>query len=49
MGIKKYNRSEFIKFFLQKKENGDDLMNWTSEELNQCLSAYHNLNSKIKI
>jgi len=37
---KNYNSSEFINFCLQKKENGDDLMNWTLEELKQCISEF---------
>ena len=37
---KNYNANEFINFCLKKKENGDDLINWTFEELKQCVSEF---------
>ena len=37
---KNYNPNEFISFCLKKKENGDDLFNWSMEELKQCVSEF---------
>jgi hypothetical protein len=37
---KNYNSSDFINFCVKKKENGDDLLNWTFEELKQCVSEF---------
>ena len=37
---KKYNKVEFINYCLTKKENGDDLNNWTLEELKTIVSEF---------
>jgi sorting nexin-7/30/sorting nexin-8 len=37
---KNYNPTDFINFCVSKKENGDDLINWTLEELKQCVSEF---------
>ena len=37
---KNYNANEFINYCLKKKENGDDLINWTFEELKQCVTEF---------
>ena len=37
---KNYNTNEFINFCLKKKENGDDLANWSLEELKQCVTEF---------
>ena len=37
---KNYNVNDFINYCQKKKENGDDLINWTLEELKQCVSDF---------
>ena len=37
---KNYDKTAFINFCLSKKENGDDLSNWTLEELNQVVKDF---------
>ena len=37
---KNYDKTAFINFCLSKKENGDDLGNWTLEELNQVVKDF---------
>ena len=37
---KNYDSNNFINYCLKKKENGDDLSNWTLEELKQCVSEF---------
>ena len=37
---KKYDKTAFINFCLSKKENGDDLNNWTLDELNGIIKEF---------
>ena len=37
---KNLNKEEFIKFCLSKKENGDDVSNWTIEELKEIIQEF---------
>ena len=37
---KNYDGSKFLKFCLDKKENGDDMNNWTYDELKQCVDDF---------
>ena len=37
---KNYDRTAFINFCMSKKENGDDLNNWTYEELTQIIQEF---------
>jgi sorting nexin-7/30/sorting nexin-8 len=37
---KNYDKTAFINFCLSKKENGDDLNNWTLEEIKQIVSEF---------
>ena len=37
---KNYDKTAFINFCLSKKENGDDLNNWTLEELNEVVQEF---------
>ena len=37
---KNYDKTAFINFCLSKKENGDDLNNWTLDELKQIVSEF---------
>ena len=37
---KNYDKTAFISFCLSKKENGDDLNNWTLDELKQIVSEF---------
>ena len=37
---KNYDKTAFISFCLSKKENGDDLNNWTLDELRQIVSEF---------
>ena len=37
---KNYDKTAFINFCLSKKENGDDLNNWTLDELRQIVSEF---------
>ena len=39
---KNYNVNNFIDYCQKKKENGDDLTNWTLEELKQSVSEFQN-------
>lgn len=39
---KNYDKSKFILFCLTKKENGDDLANWTLLELNDVIVEFVN-------
>ena len=35
-----YDQSEFIEFCLQKKKDGDDINNWTYEELKNIIKEF---------
>ena len=35
-----YNTNDFLNFCLNKKENGDDLINWQMDELKQCVKDF---------
>ena len=37
---KNYDKTAFINFCLSKKENGDDLNNWTLEELTEIVTEF---------
>ena len=37
---KNYDKTAFINFCLSKKENGDDLNNWSLDELKQIVSEF---------
>ena len=37
---KNYDGNKFLKFCLDKKENGDDMNNWTYDELKQCVDDF---------
>ena len=37
---KNYDKTAFINFCMSKKENGDDLNNWTLEELTQVVQEF---------
>ena len=37
---KKYDGNKFLQFCLDKKENGDDMNNWTYDELKQCVKDF---------
>ena len=37
---KNYDKTAFINFCLSKKENGDDLNNWTLEELTEIVNEF---------
>jgi hypothetical protein len=39
---KGYNPNDFINLCQSKKENGDNLENWTFEELRQCVEEFQN-------
>ena len=39
---KNYDKTAFINFCLSKKENGDDLNNWTLEELKEIVTEFVN-------
>ena len=39
---KNYDKTAFINFCLSKKENGDDLNNWTLDELKEIVSEFVN-------
>ena len=39
---KNYDKTAFINFCLSKKENGDDLNNWTLEELTEIVREFVN-------
>ena len=39
---KNYDKTAFINFCLSKKENGDDLNNWSLEELKQIVTEFVN-------
>ena len=43
---KGYNPNDFINLCQSKKENGDDLENWTFEELRQCVEEFQNQHQK---
>lgn len=44
---KNLNQEEFIAFCQKKKENGDDLANWTYEELSQVIAEFAQTAGKI--
>ena len=46
---KNYDKDEFLKFCLEKKENGEDLNNWTLEELHQIVAEFTQLNNQENI
>ena len=49
---KNFDKTAFINFCMSKKENGDDLNNWTFEELNQVVQEFvkaHTKNNKENI
>ena len=37
---KNYDGNKFLQFCLNKKENGDDMNNWTYDELKQCVDDF---------
>ena len=37
---KNYDGNKFLQFCLNKKENGDDMNNWTYDELKQCVEDF---------
>lgn len=37
---KNYDQDEFIQFCMDRKENGDDMSNWTHEELKQVIKDF---------
>ena len=37
---KNYDKTAFINFCLSKKENGDDLNNWTLDELSEIVKEF---------
>ena len=37
---KNYDQMEFLQFCISQKENGDDLNNWTYDELKTCVSNF---------
>ena len=37
---KNYDKTAFINFCLSKKENGDDLNNWTLDEITQIVKEF---------
>jgi hypothetical protein len=39
---KNYDKTAFINFCLSKKENGDDLNNWTLDELKEIVNEFVN-------
>lgn len=46
---KNYDQDEFIQFCMEKKENGDDMSNWTLEELKQVIKDFVNSHMKESI
>lgn len=44
---KNYDKTAFINFCLSKKENGDDLNEWSLEELKEIVNEFQNLNIPI--
>ena len=44
---KNYDKTSFINFCLSKKENGDDLSNWTISELQGIIKEFHSFHDKI--
>ena len=45
---KNYDQTSFVNYCLTKKENGDDLNNWTLEELKMIVKEFINAQSKNK-
>ena len=45
---KNYDKTAFISFCLSKKENGDDLNNWTLDELRQIVSEFVSSQTEIR-
>ena len=39
---KGFNGADFLQFCINKRENGDDMNNWTLEELKSCVSDFQN-------
>ena len=46
---KNYDKTAFINFCLSKKENGDDLNNWTVDELTEIVREFVNSQSQAQV
>ena len=46
---KNYDKNAFINFCLSKKENGDDLNNWTLEELKEIVSEFVSTQTEVQV
>ena len=46
---KNYDKTAFINFCLSKKENGDDLNNWTLDELKEIVNEFINTQTEVHI
>jgi len=46
---KNYDKNAFINFCLSKKENGDDLNNWTLEELKEIVSEFVSTQNEVQV
>ena len=46
---KNYDKTAFINFCLSKKENGDDLNNWTLDELKEIVNEFVNSQQEVHI
>ena len=45
---KNYDQNKFIEFCISKKENGDDLSNWTLDELKEIIKEFIKQNERKK-
>lgn len=45
---KNYDKEKFVDFCLSKKENGDDLNNWTPEELVEIIKQFKDSTSILR-
>ena len=46
---KNYDKTAFINFCLSKKENGDDLNNWSLDELKEIVNEFINTQTEVHI
>ena len=46
---KNYDKNAFINFCLSKKENGDDLNNWTLEELKEIVNEFVSTQNEVQV
>lgn len=46
---KNLDKDSFLDFCMQKKENGDDLDNWTIEELKETINEFSKIENQNKI